>query len=154
MADKAKEIDIDPKVLVQPNFIINDVEFSIVKMRSMEGWKVMEQIRFTLGQKDIKIDPSLDGNAFLATVLEAIIKMEPTFTDWLRQQLFRGISYQISGTTSYQPLLGAEDTAFEHLEPYHVYELIMRGLAVNFTSSFLEIQSRVLGVQKKAPGDT
>ena len=152
MAEDKRLPDLGTGDLTQTDFMIKDVKFSIVKMKSMKGWKVLEQIRHTLGREGIKIDPGLDdGNAFLATVIESIIKLDPEFTEWLRTQLFLDISFEIKGTTSFQKLHGAEDIAFEHLEPYHIYEIMMRGLAVNFTSSFQEIESKIFAIQGRKP---
>ena len=39
-------------------------------------------------------------------------------------------------------LLGHEDTAFKDLDAVHVYEILVRALAVNFTASWAAIQSR------------
>lgn len=128
--------------LIQPEFSIGETHYTVIKFGSLEGWRVFEHIRLAVGTSDLDIDGNLDNKAILGWI-KAILALDLSFVDGLRVTLFKNISFRNTSAASPQPLSGAEDMAIA--EPLHIYEIMFRSLAVNFTPSFIDILSRLGG---------
>ena len=63
-----------------------------------------------------------------------------------RDQLYRSVRYKTEQIQTPQVLFDEEDTAFAGCSALDMYEIILRAFSVNFTESFLEMQSRMEGM--------
>ena len=56
--------------------------------------------------------------------------------------MFNNVRFKGNGADNFVRLRDAEDMAFKDLEPVHIYEVLLRCLAVNFTGSLKELLLR------------
>ena len=122
---------------------LGDVKFTIGKLLPMEGFKVFEMIR--PGLKDALGVDDGDGEATanpIKTVLNIACAAEPEMVEKVRSAMFRHVRFTSPDVPTPTVLLSNEDTAFKDLEPYHIYEILVRTLTVNFTGSFSALMSR------------
>ena len=115
--------------------------FRIGKMPALAGWDVLEEIRVESGGQ-LNVEHEGGVRTAFAAVLAGFSR---PFVARLRTTLFEHVSFTNELATNPQVLAGAEDMAFNHIEaePGHVYELLLRCLAVNFTPSFLAVSARI-----------
>ena len=120
-----------------------ETHFDIRKLPVMEGWHTLEYIRRRVGDKLLDIDlgdsdlgaGTYDAKA-VTSVFGAILSMEETDIDKVRTALFKHVKFRNESAKDWQVLEGAEDMAFQALEPGNVYEVLVRCLVVNFFGSF------------------
>ena len=121
-----------------------DTAFRIGKMPALAGWDVLEDIRVESGGT-LDMDHAGGVRTAFATMLAGFSK---PFVARLRTTMFQHVTFTNSVARDAQVLAGAEDMAFNHIEaePGHVYELLLRCLAVNFTPSFLAASEKILSL--------
>lgn len=110
--------------------------FRFAKIPAMEAWTILEMIRVEVGRT---LDRQL-GDTDAQAVLRIIMTLRTEFIGRLREAMFAHVTFSCR-LTDWQTLAGAEDTAFNGLEPAAVYDVLLRSLAVNFTESFRQLQS-------------
>ena len=145
----------NPDSFLEPECAIGGTHFAIRKMAAMEGWTLLERIREQVGKSlDMEL-PSVEGDRdrVARTFLRTILTLPPSFTQWLRDQLFGHVQFTNSVARTPIALKGSEDTAFMDLEPSAVYEVMARSLAVNFTPSFRRIVETI-STRLSQDGDT
>ena len=153
--------------MLAERFSISDVQFEIIKLNAMEGWRVLEYIRPELG--NLKLSPN-GAAGMLAQflpetapagvpaglmeagmqILQAVLALEPAFVDRIRQDVFRSVRYlrPESKNNAYEYLLGKEDDAFAGMPPIAVYKVLVRAVAVNFFDSLGDILSPMDGADQ------
>ena len=119
----------DLKRLAEPRFTLGDRRFRIRKLGAMKAVEVSERIRVELGKMQVQPTPDM-----LSAFFQAALQFPLDFVKDLRATLFETVTFSSDGAR-WQSLAGAEDLAFEGLEPHHVYEVMLRVLAVDFTVS-------------------
>ena len=140
------------KGLTNSEFSLGDVKFQIIKLSPMSGFKLSEKIRFALASSADAVDignnttKDKDGqnqSELAAAVLfcKAILKLPPSTIEDFRNVLFENIEFTGGDVSQgWVKLRGMEDMAFKN--PFHVYEVLVRSLVVNFTGSFKELMQR------------
>ena len=119
---------------------IGKTQFRIRKMLVMDAFHTLEIIRFGLGERLGQLQ-NLDsiGDVILKIVFSAPLSL----INEVRGRLFENMLYKRPPEVKdFVPLAGSEETAFEKLPPIAVYEMIVRGLSVNFFDSMTESLSR------------
>lgn len=102
------------------------VTFHFSKRRVIQAWELMDQLR------EIGLEQQLDI-AQMADFIPVMMGASHAKMKVLRKELFTTVKYEDDGLPA-QPVLGNEDTAFRDLTPDDVYTVMLRSLAVNFTS--------------------
>ena len=124
-------------------FEIGGARFVISKLPAMPAFALLEEIRREVGRRSSALAPDDAGGAGTAGLLQLVLDLEPQFVDRVRRKLFENVVFANETARTPQPLAGAEDIAFEGLEPLAVYEVLLRCLAVNFSASLRGVVSRL-----------
>ena len=111
-----------------PEHEIGGTRFVFGKVSPMEGMDILEDLRVECSRV-VNLRQWASANPF--AILLAFDKL---FVRALQERLFKHVRF-VTAATSSQILRGAEDTAFEGLEPIRVYEVLIRSLSVNFIGS-------------------
>lgn len=137
---------------------IKGVRFQIRKLLPDEAFDLYETIRpalSTIGKIDWGPLELTSGDAFkesvknlttkqIITICMDVITAIPTETvKAIRPQLFKHVLFTSESVPTARPLHGNVDVAFKDLGPFYIYELLIRSLAVNFTESWADIESRL-----------
>ena len=149
--------DIDnPGELLEAECQIGDTRFHLDKMGAMEAWRVLEVIRkeasnvaglpITDLMTQLRGATMDDAIRIGAKVALAVIGLPVPFVEGLRKTLFKHVRFTGNGAQTPQMLMGAEDMAFNGLEPVAIYEVLVRSLAVNFTPSFAGLAGQICKV--------
>ena len=139
--------DIDnPGGLLEAECEIGDTRFMLDKMGAMEAWRVLEVIRKEISNvaglpitdlmTQLRGADMDDAIRIGAKVAMAVMGLPVPFVEGLRKTLFKHVRFTGNGAKTPQVLAGAEDMAFNGLEPVAIYEVLVRSLAVNFSPSF------------------
>ena len=115
-------------------FTIGNCKFSVEKLRAMEGYWLLEQIRYEFRNTVLK-ELGDDENALFAS----FFMLDPQFVETVRKRLFQRVKFTNESAITAQQLAGAEDIAFTGLEPLAIYEIIVRCLMINFSNSLRDI---------------
>ena len=115
-----------------------ETTFQIERLSPMEGYKLLDDIRTMIGEH---IPDALQQTGDPLAILVATIgKIPHKDMEIVRKKLFENIQFSRPDARQPRPLYGSEDIAFQGLDAGVIYELIVRGLAVNFTDTLLRIQ--------------
>lgn len=139
-------MDFDFKKMKEPDFEIDEIKFKISKLSPMKGFKLFEQMRFSLvGSAGVAESGGSEESA--ALFFKAILALQPDVVQGFMDTLFTNVQFTGGNVKGgWSNLKGLEDMAFEKLEPVHIYEVFGRCLIVNFYGSFLAIASKFPGV--------
>ena len=135
----------------EPEFSIGDTTFFIRKFGAIAGWTLLERIRAALGEVGIgEVLGSTNPGRNLAPeamsgILDGIMRLPTKFVVDLRNTLFASIQFRNGSAVTYQSLHGAEDTAFDGLQPTDVYTVMFRSLSVNYAPFFRGLGSLPVG---------
>ena len=131
--------------LTQEDFKIGDVEFHIDPLNPFIGYKMLEEIRNEIGKvtgaQTQPLNITLSGAGLPGDFIQILLNMPASYVDSLRARLFQEVYYRYPGAMERTQLGGHEEEAFSALLPVAVYEVLVRCLAVNFTSSAISIFS-------------
>ena len=132
-------------MLDQEEFEIGNVKFRIGKLSALNGWSMLERIRFSLSKTDIATADIGDGEiASMQVFAKVVLGLDPDLVNDLRHKLFAHVEFKTEAVErGWMPLKDAVDMAFAELEPSAIYEVLVRALIVNFTPSFNELVSRL-----------
>ncbi len=122
----------------QTEFTIGDVSFRINKLNALKGFKLFESIRKQVASS-LNVEES---GSPTKDFVKAMLSLEPVYIEKLRCEIFNHIDFIGNNAETYTKLKGAEDMAFQNLEPIHIYEVLGRALTVNFTESVLGLVSK------------
>ena len=131
-----------------PELVIDGTRFVVGKLPAMAAFDLMEQIRRELGKLSGVVAQGETGDAVVGNVLQLVLSLEPSFVAQVRRKLFEKVSFSNQHAPAPQQLAGAEDMAFDGLEPVAVYEVLLRCLQVNFTASLRALVSRFKDVSQ------
>ena len=139
-------LNIDLEALLEPKVQIGDIHFVINKMKAMEAYDLMDDIRLQVAQSAgmpmLGIGDSLDEqSSWILSLIAMVMGFDKQFVERVRRRLFQRIEFLDPHSSSNRVLAGNEDIAFAGLEPLVVYELIVRSLAINFTASLRSLGS-------------
>jgi len=156
--DKEAPPKADPKVqmfediiksvkgLKNPEFTMEGVKFQIKKLSPIKGFNLFEKIRYEISRNADSAEAEPDSPLLF---YKAILTLNPDVIEGIREDLFRNVSFRGNGVeTGWMDLDGSEDMAFQEMEPLHVYELLIRCLAVNFSGSFHALISKFPGMKR------
>ena len=132
--------------LTKTEFEIGDTRFFIAKLPAMAGFDLLEAIRHELGKSQALSLPTevlKEDDRSIATFLKIVLSLDPAFVRKVRSALFEKVSFSNSRVPAPQQLAGAEEIAFDGLEPIAIYEVLLRSAAVNFTPSLDALVSRL-----------
>jgi len=133
MSDKIRWLDGKCK--------IGNAEFTFNKMPGMRSWDYLGEWR-PRGLADILdadlvgSDSSVDSKMFdlIMGLVRGVVKIDQDLLDDIRVAIFGYVDVFVPGLTKNpQPLAGIEDQVFTDLGVEAVFEVLVRGLAVNFT---------------------
>lgn len=127
--------------------------FRIHKMPARKAHRVWRETVHALGNSNLfpaiaaAVAVSDDGNDKTVGlhVVRGLLTLDPDFLDGIQAAMFEYVMYTNANARSPQKVEGAEDTAFEHLEPFDFDEVFVRAFAVNFTPSLLKVGSKLFG---------
>ena len=122
---------------------IGDATFMFEKLLPMEAFRAFEGIRPGLASAFDSAPAQETDEAFLKQVLKALLATPVETVDFAMAALFRSVKFTNAATKTPTRVSGMEDTAFMGLEPIHIYEVLGRAFAVNFTGSLDAIKSRI-----------
>lgn len=126
---------------------IGETLFTFAKPLVLDGWGTIELLREGLSHAaDLPLDVLLDFDdgetmtvgdqvKFTTLMVGVLSKLPRRLVVELQQRLFDNVQFVSTKAGSVRKLLGNEGLAFEGLEPGHVYEVMVRSLAVGFTAS-------------------
>ena len=142
---------------------LKGTRFYIEALPALDGWNLMEYIRKALadkggaeivdsiaamaaavavsGGKQMELSQEAMKDA-LGKLIDAILRLDIEQVVEIRGRVFSGIKFQNAMAQTPQVLKGLEPTGFKGLPPVTVYELIVRGLSVNFRESLDSLGSR------------
>jgi len=134
---------------------INGVVFDIKKLGALRGFRLLERIRVAMASTEIPTDTT--GSGGVAAVVKALMALPTAEVEHIRKELFDRVDFQapVPDGGGLQPpikLLGAEDMAFQDLEPFHMYEVLGRAFIVNFNGSWSEIKQKFPALGSLAAG--
>ena len=129
--------------LTDTEFEIDGTRFFVAKLPAMAAFFLLEQIRHELGKSQALTIPEGAEEQTITALLKMVLSLDPAFVRLVRLKLFEKVSFSNARVTTPQPLAGAEDTAFDGLEPVAVYEVLLRCLAVNFLGSLRGLVSKL-----------
>ena len=138
---------IDPKnleALTDPEVTIGQTDFDFEKMPAMKGFDTLMEIREEVGKqmRPEEINPD---------IIRIVLSLPVSYILKLRSVMFAYVYFR-SASTDRQQVKGAEDMAFDGLEPGAVTEVLLRSLCVNFYPSFRGIIEQISRVFfQKAP---
>lgn len=125
----------------KPEFAINKRKFRISKMGALAAFELGEKIRFALSKVDI--DPknvsqgAQTAETLMMVFVQGVLSLDPETVKEIREALFETIDFSGDDVKKGWLNVGSNpDMAFNGLEAAHIYELILRALAVNFFGSF------------------
>lgn len=132
--------------------------FHFEKMTALKAWPVVLEIRAQIGEVlDEDTYQAIVGDTrrpeqstraryeqVVGAILKTIMTLPTTFIVQLQNQMFQHVFYANASTNNTKQLLyQVEDAAFDGLDAFCVGEVLVRSLAVNFTSSFQRITDLV-----------
>ena len=132
--------------LTKTEFEIGGTRFAVAKLPAMAGFDLLEAIRHELGKSQALSLPTevlKEDDRSIATFLKIVLSLDPAFVRQVRQKLFEKVAFSNTQVPTPQQLAGAEEMAFDGLEPIAIYEVLLRSAAVNFTSSLDALVSRL-----------
>ena len=132
--------------LTQEDFVIDSVEFHIEPLNPFVGYKMLEEIRNEVGRvtgmQSQPLNVTMNGAALPGDFIQILLNMPKDYVESLRARLAETVYYRYpGGGIERNKLAGNEEAAFSALKPIAVYEVLVRCLAVNFTSSFISVFS-------------
>ena len=104
----------------------SSVTFHFSKRQVIPAWELMDQLR------EIGLEQNLDI-AQMSDFIPVMMGASHARMKVLRQELFTTVKFSDNGVAAVD-LLGKENQAFADLTPDDVYTVMLRSLAVNFTS--------------------
>jgi len=133
---------MDPEVRIGETDQAEGTVFYFNKMPAMKGWTTLLGIREAVGaqMKPEELNPD---------ILRIVMALPTVYVLKLQETMFQYVDFS-SASTSPQQLKGAEDMAFDGLEPGAIMEILVRSLCVNFSPSFREIIEQISRVLKQA----
>lgn len=145
-ADEDKDAEAEAKAqaaaladqLDQREVVIDGTTYRIEKLLPMEAYRVLEVMRRVAGP----ILAGLPKGSSVGVILGRIMgQVPPETVETVRVALFKNVRFSNDRTKqTFRPLHPDEAMAFS--DPVHVYEILVRAMAVNFTASFRAAASR------------
>ena len=134
----------------QTEIEIAGTRFEIRKLPATQARRTWRELLHAFGQtRTVEALGNLDFDAGdaetkgLLMVIQGVLALDVDYLERLQGQIFAGMTFQNKMAATPQPVGPAQDTAFMDLEPVDVDELLIRGLAVNFTRSLRRAASRL-----------
>ncbi len=115
-------------------FEIKGVSFKVQKLSAWDGFPVVEKIRVALSKS--AQSTAFEGNS---SFLSALLAIPPEDLKDIRNDMFENVQFKLQKTDAWMNIAGAEDSAFGKLDVADVYEVVLRALAVNFSSTVLDV---------------
>ena len=137
--------------LLETEVTIGTTRFFFAKLPAMAAYDVLEDLRYEFGQipnllSDLEVGElgtkSQREQVVVRALMHAFTGLRPQFVKQIRDKLFQVVSFSNAQAQTPQVVRGAEDTAFNGLESSAVYDVLLRSLAVNFTDSLRDLQSK------------
>ena len=128
----------------EADFKIGETEFFIQKLGPLEAFSTMEKLRVAIAPAltAIRVDEDEDIASGFAAIIGELMKINPAHLAEIREDIFRRIRFKNGIARTGRVLLGSEDMAFKDLLPTHIYEVLGRGLVVNFLECFSDALRR------------
>ena len=127
---------------------IGETHFTINKLLPMDGFRVMEKIRVAVGKSIRSVET---GDTPATAIVSVLLSLPEETIAQIKTILFGAVTFTNRNAQTPRGLARDEAMAFVGLEPIHVYEVLARCLAVNFTQSFVEITSRMAAIAPDSP---
>ena len=116
--------------------------FRIQKLLPMEAYYVLEEFRVGLGPSLAKLDLKGDESESDLSALAGVVGAIPHHTlESIRKRIFAQIFFTNNLAPKARPVHPDEGMAFRGLQPMAIYEVLIRGFAVNFIESFQGLES-------------
>ena len=127
----------------QSPFKIKNIEFDIQKLPPVQGFGLAEFIRENIAKTSDGIDVAgTDDQANALLFIKSVVAFPADALEHIRRTLFSVTKFKGGGVDrGWMDLLGSEDMAFQNLETIHFYEVLGRGLYINFSGSFSGLAS-------------
>ncbi len=131
----------------EPVFTIRTTRFEIFKLLPEEAFDVWEDIRMALGKSMASV--SGEGTSVESMIVQVALGIPKETLAIVREALFKHVQFTNAAAQTPCVLASNVGMAFDGLDVIHIYEVLVRSLAVNFTESILELLSVMEG---GAPG--
>ena len=142
--------------LNERQFEVDGTFFTVNPLPAMAGFSLLEDVRRNLGdsldvsgmRETLSIDTDTAKDTYTtaaagdastqvkasgaAAMARTLMRLDPVFVERVRSTLFEHVTFKNETAVTPQMLHGAEDMAFQ--SPFAVYEVLVRCLAVNFTT--------------------
>ena len=136
--------------LQQQQFSIGATHFEISKLLPQEAYTLLERMRVALapglGSHDWSVSDTAMG--VIQALILVVANIPPSQLESIRDEMFSQVHFTNETAKQSLPLAGNIGLAFENLEPVHIYEVLLRCLAVNFTGSLRAILSLMPAIQQ------
>lgn len=142
------------KPLSQENFSIGQVDFQIRPLSAPDQFSLLEYVRNELVR--VELSPAfinlflggfegLTSDELLLRLITGFLSLSPRAMATIKGKLFEHVGWRSTemNVPQYSELVGVEEMAFGQLGPGAIYEVIIRGLAVNFIVSSAETITRL-----------
>ena len=136
--------NLDISSLLEQRVTLGTTEFQIRKLLPMDAFDTLELIRAAIGSTmDAASLLAMAQRDPLAAVVQLVMRLTPASVATIRRRLFRELSFRNRQYRDWTPVDGNEGNAFMDLQPFHVYEMLVRTLAVNFIESWRAANSHI-----------
>ena len=118
-------------------FQIGTTHFDVRKLLVDDAFWLLEEVREGMGVSfgNIDLDDQIDLRVH---IVKAVLGAPRELVRSVRDQLFANVLFRNQHNKTPVPLLGSEDSAFDGLSAFDIYEVLVRCLAVNFFDSLSE----------------
>ena len=135
-----------------------ETRFHIGKLPAVQARRTWRELLHAIGETGLASslggldvnDPAINAKALLLLV-QGVLTLDVDYLERLQGQIFSAVTFQNGAAATPQPVGPAQEMAFMTLEPVEVDELLLRGLAVNFTASLRRLASHLGAVALDTP---
>lgn len=129
-------------------FDLGGTTYRISEFTAFEGWKALEEIRWAIGEAKAGWSDAMTSNpSHPMTVPETLLYIPMAALSVVRNRLFQMVGFQRDDGEN-GVVAGNEATAFANVGPGAVYRVLAAAAAVNFSSSYPEIQRLISSVER------
>jgi len=139
----AEEIKCSKEEFLKSKVVLNGTTFQINKLNAYQAHKLLKYIEVHIIEKIRSFEASEN---FAVDVICALLSVPEEQYEHIQKAIFGAFRYCLPTDkhAGALPLLEPHlyELAFQHLNPYFIEELLVRGLFVNFFSSFQTASER------------
>ena len=129
--------------LVSPDYKIGETKFRVNKLKGIHGFRVFEKIRTAIGTPVAGMAGKADNEEGIGTsVMSLLANIPADKVEDLLTEMLKSTDVKIKDHQSYINAGTSRAMLDDILKPLDYYEILVRGLVVNFMESSLDLLSR------------